>query len=285
MRILSGYSYVYPMYIRNDNKGLNKGGPRFMAFVTSESVIPYQLPTPIAWEELIPVLRKYCLSLTGSMWDAEDLVQSACLQLLRQNDNQAVSVRNPEAYLIRTARNLWLDQLRSSETIRKLQDKLQGMALPLEEGQQLGLEIEHALQCLLRWLSPLQRTVFLLREVWSFRTPETAELLNMTEGAVKAALSRARNALEQHKRSNPYGAEVMGSTQEAMLLKQYLAAFRTGDTRRLVELGLQDGMDPMTVAGQVLEQRAAVRSSIRYARAASVQANKVSGSPRARCAA
>lgn len=255
-----------------------------MAFVTSESVISYQTPTPIAWEELIPVLRKYCLSLTGSIWDAEDLAQSACLQLLRQHDNRAADVRNPEAYLIRTARNLWMDQLRSSETTRKLLDKLQGMTLPLGEEQQSGLEIEHAMQCLLRWLSPLQRTVFLLREVWSYRTLETAELLNMTEGAVKAALSRARTALEQHKRSHPYGAEVMGSTQDAMLLKQYLTAFRTGDTRLLVELGLQDGMDPMAVAGRVLEQRA-VRASVRYARQASVQAREVNGTQRARCAA
>lgn len=255
-----------------------------MAFVTSEPVISYQTPTPIAWEELIPVLRKYCLSLTGSIWDAEDLVQSACLQLLRQNDDQAARVRNPEAYLIRTARNLWMDQLRSSETTRKLLDKLKGITSEFGEGQPSGVEIEHAIQCLLRWLSPLQRTVFLLREVWSYRTQETAELLNMTEGAIKAALSRARYALEQHMQSNPYGAEIRESAQDAILLKQYLAAFRTGDTRLLVELGLQDGMNPMAVAGRVLEQRAA-RSTVRYARQASVQAREVNGTQRARCAA
>ena len=68
---------------------------------------------------------------------------------------------------------------------------------PDPEEQYKQAEIEQILQKAAQSLSPGFRTVFLLRDVEELSTQETAELLGLTEGAVKARLFRARLQLRE----------------------------------------------------------------------------------------
>ena len=71
------------------------------------------------------------------------------------------------------------------------------MSSPHPEEQYKQAEIEQILQKAAQSLSPGFRTVFLLRDVEELSTQETAELLGLTEGAVKARLFRARLQLRE----------------------------------------------------------------------------------------
>ncbi|REK74751.1 RNA polymerase sigma factor [Paenibacillus paeoniae] len=144
------------------------------------------------WESLQTSLYRYCLVLTGSEWDAADLSQTAWNKSIRRLREQGHD--NPEAFLLRTAKNSWIDDCRRKAAYKELLDGMvhtyrQDAAMPKTHDSEL------AMQALFRHLSPIQRTVFVLREALGYSIAETAEWMETTEGAVKAALYRARQSL------------------------------------------------------------------------------------------
>lgn len=147
-------------------------------------------------EQLNALLNRYCLSLTGSVWDSEDLVQDTWLKSLEKIKEQQHN--NPEALLLRTAKNAWIDQIRRRKVFERILDKERELAK--EDGEPAmdssTLNMEMAFYFLMKHLSPLQRTVLLMRSVLGYSVAETAEKLQTTEGAVKAAYHRARKELQ-----------------------------------------------------------------------------------------
>ncbi|MBO9599961.1 MAG: RNA polymerase sigma factor, partial [Cohnella sp.] len=140
-------------------------------------------------EKLKGALDRYCLSLTESRWEAEDLSQEAWLRVL--DSSVGLKHANPEAFLLRVARNAWIDRGRR-QAIRLLTTKaIRAETYPhsvLDDGL-IGIEI--AMLAILKGLSPLQRAVFFMRDVYGFSSEETAVRLGLSVGAVKSALHRA----------------------------------------------------------------------------------------------
>ena len=64
---------------------------------------------------LRPALHGYCRRLAGNLWDAEDLVQDTLLRAFGHLGFVNHTIRNPRAYLLRTATNVWIDELRRRE--------------------------------------------------------------------------------------------------------------------------------------------------------------------------
>lgn len=234
-----------------------------MAFVISERTTNQS--SPLNENELLqnvlPVLYRYCLSLTGSVWDAEDLVQTTILHML-QSEKSLHGVENEEAYLIRSARNRWIDHIRRQNAQKRLSAPGDGdytrkydEPSPYYE-ENYNPELELALRYLMTHVSPWQRTILVLRDVWGYTASETAEMLDTTEGAVKSALSRARALLAQkHKEGNGLESVTLPEHEEEReWLKAYLAAFRAGDAQRWIALGLNDMAEPIAMAGSVLYQ-------------------------------
>ncbi|MEB9892062.1 RNA polymerase sigma factor [Bacillus cereus] len=205
--------------------------------------------------EALPSLRKYCMSLTGSPWDAEDLVQDACLKAIPVFRRPGGKPLQTEAYLLRTAKHAWIDRIRKDRNAQRLQHLHTLEDLIEVPDSDAGMELEAAMSLLLAYLSPLQRTVLMLREGLGYSAAETAALLHTTEGAVKSALHRARTVLrtglpaEEERLPTPEGVD-------SRLLKDYLSAFRSGDAARLVELGLQGAVEPVVSLHAVLGSRA-----------------------------
>lgn len=193
------------------------------------------MPGTIDVERVRPALMRFCLSITGgSAWDAEDLVQESLLRALPVVQG-AVPHSNPEAYVLLVAKNAWRDTLRRQ---RLASGKMELLPIPMEADQIDPADMELALQWLFSSLTPLQRGVYLLRDVYEFTARETASLLGLTEGAVKAALHRARQELRKnasrHREETPDAGNP--SSQQQELLKAYMAAFRLGDVPRIVQL-------------------------------------------------
>ncbi|MDI4646032.1 RNA polymerase sigma factor [Cohnella hashimotonis] len=151
------------------------------------------IDTVIDVERLSDSVGRYSLSLVRSRSAAEDLAQeswSRALPALLEGGGHA----NPEALLMRVARNTWIDGLRRESRKAKLLQEMQPEKAA-NDRPLLALELAPVFAALNAQLPKLQRTVFLLRDVLDYSIKETAARLATSEGAVKAALVRARRSL------------------------------------------------------------------------------------------
>ncbi|MFC4775496.1 RNA polymerase sigma factor [Paenibacillus sp. GCM10023252] len=208
-----------------------------------------------------PVLVKYCMAITESVWDAEDLVQEVLLRTLSTKEVY-LSHPNQAALTLRMARQIWLDQLRRKRKGREVIEQVQ-LTEQVTEWSSLVGELEQAMQLMLQKLPPLQRTVLLLRDVLMYKSSEAAALLQTSEGAVKAALHRARRAAIKLKQDADLmqeydsgdSADVKNELKQ--LVTSYLSALRTGDAAALIQLAHTGDIDVAVVTSQLIKMNAA----------------------------
>jgi RNA polymerase sigma-70 factor (ECF subfamily) len=171
----------------------------------------------------------------GSRAEAEDVVQEAWLRW-RVSDLSAVE--SDRAWLTTIVTRLCLDQLKSARVRR---ETYPGPWLPEplvggEERAPLDSEsISMAFMLLLESLSPLERSVFLLQEVFEYSHAEVAGIIGTTEAASRQALSRAKRQL---KAKRPRFASSRQSHER--LLTAFLRAVGLGDLQALTALFAED---------------------------------------------
>lgn len=205
-------------------------------------------------EPLRPDLHHYCRSLTGTVWDAEDLVQDTLLRAFAKLGEMNDPIENPRAYLFRIASNLWIDHFRRAElTISPL--SLEESPMPRTPEQQM--EIRDAAKRLLHRLPPQERVAIVLKEVFDFRLEEIATMLQTTVGAVKTALHRGRGKL-----TSPSSARVV-APPSAVLLDRFVEAFNARDLDRLAAL-LRDDASGEVVSMGTSYGRTTIRDSSLY---------------------
>lgn len=216
-------------------------------------------------EPLQSVLQWYCRTITGSVSDAEDLMQDTLMKAY------SMFVRNPyrqeisKAYLFRIASNAWIDRCRKEKLpIDFNHDPLEVSIKPTFD----NLEIIDAIETLVANLPSRQRVILLLIECLRFTASEAAHLLHTTEGAVKAALNRARTKLQQLRiqklmtdqiDSFSEPAEHVRNKVDENVVYAYLAAFRSNDPQALVCL-FNDGA-PLDLVPAVTAQEHSTTSS------------------------
>jgi RNA polymerase sigma-70 factor (ECF subfamily) len=147
-------------------------------------------------EPIRPDLFSYCLRLTGSVFDAEDLVQETLTRAFGRLFQYYQPVE-PRPYIFRMATNLWIDQYRRAQRLafEPLTRDDQGVS----DDPDLDEEVREALQVIVDLLEPRQRVAVLLKDVFGFSNAEIAEFLETTPGAVKALLHRGRARIERHR--------------------------------------------------------------------------------------
>lgn len=108
----------------------------------------------------------------------------------------------------------------------------------------------------------------MLREAFGLTGAETALRLRMTEGAVKAALHRAREALAAVREELEKEAPLPDDEGLRVYLRSLAVAFRDGDIARLAALAQQDALPPETAVSLArgLCRRRAVEADSRHAR-------------------
>jgi len=165
-----------------------------------------------AFEDLVNRYEKKIyrlgLNLTGNPEDAEDMLQETFLKAFEHLPTFREDSRF-YTWIVRIAINQGLMKLRKRRSSKEVQldepSNDDGDIMPREfadwrpnpEQELERTELEAILQDAARSLPMTFRTVFFLRDVEGLSTEETAELLNLSEGAVKARLFRARLRLRE----------------------------------------------------------------------------------------
>jgi len=133
--------------------------------------------------------------LLGSAVDAEDVVQETWLRWV---DVDLDSVRDPRAYLVRITTRQALGRLRA---LGRRKESYVGPWLPepllttpdVAEDVELAESVSMAMLLVLETLTPTERAVFLLREVFELEYDEIAEALDKSAAAVRQIAHRARS--------------------------------------------------------------------------------------------
>ena len=176
-----------------------------------------------------PALHAYCRRLTRDVWDAEDLSQDALMKAFGTLGHMNEHVRNPRAYLLRIATNLWIDTLRRRETESKL---LAAAEPPQAPRQSDRVAIGEAGARLMERLAPRERAAVVLKDVFEMSLEETAEVLQTTVGAIKSALHRGRERL----RASEEEVTVERATPNPAFVDRFVELFNRGDKAALLEL-------------------------------------------------
>jgi RNA polymerase sigma-70 factor (ECF subfamily) len=169
----------------------------------------------------------------GSAADAEDVVQDAWLKWSAADRGQ---VADPKAYLSRIVSNLSMERLRST---RHKRETYVGPWLPepiltgadTAEDVAAAESVSMAMLVVLETLSPLERAVFVLKEVFDFSYAEIAAAVERSEPAVRQAGHRARNHVQA--RRPRFEAD---RDKKRAVTERFFAAATGGDINDLMQL-------------------------------------------------
>ncbi len=187
---------------------------------------------PEAFEEHRSAMQAMAYRMLGSAAEAEDVVQEAWL---RWQTASHEAVRSVKAYLSTVVTRLCLDRLKSARTSRELYVG-PWLPEPVRTDEQVDPEtISLAFLVLLESLSPLERAVYLLHEVFGYSHAEVADMVDKEEAACRQILHRAREHLQARRpRFAPSKA------QHERLLTGFLSACFSGDLDGLKQLLAED---------------------------------------------
>jgi RNA polymerase sigma-70 factor (ECF subfamily) len=186
------------------------------------------------FEELRPLLFSIAYRILGSVSEAEDAVQETWL---RYESSPAPAI-SAKAFLSAVVTRISIDVLRSARVRREayvgpwfpeplVADPYQDP----ERSAELADSVSMAALLLLERLTPLERAVFVLREVFGFSFPEIASAVERSEAACRQLAVRARRHMDEGRPR--FEADRM---EREKLAERFFDAFREGDVDRLQEL-------------------------------------------------
>jgi RNA polymerase sigma-70 factor (ECF subfamily) len=178
----------------------------------------------------------------GSAMDAEDMVQET---YLRYQATPPENIRSLKAFLTTILTRLCMDQL---QLARRQREQYVGPWLPEPlltgpaaepddpaERVEVDESISFAFLLLLEELQPIERAVFLLREVFDYEYPEIAAFLGKSEVACRQWFSRAKKHLADHRPRFPTSLET-----HRQLLTSFFQAVQDGDMAPLMDVLAED---------------------------------------------
>jgi RNA polymerase sigma-70 factor (ECF subfamily) len=178
----------------------------------------------------------------GSASEAEDVVQDTWIRWDALGEAGRAEVQDSRAFLVRMVTRKALDRLRANARRR---EEYVGEWLPeplltapdIAEDVELAESVSYAMLTVLETLTPTERAVFVLREVFDVPYGEIAEAIGKTAAAVRQIAHRAREHVAARRPRN----EVSRSEQQAVV-ERFLAAVQKGDLQ-----GLLDALAPNVV--------------------------------------
>ena len=200
-----------------------------------------------------PLLFSVAYGMTGSVGDAEDIVQDAFLGLTRAHQAGTV-IADPKAYLTTSVTRLGINYLRSARVRREtyVGDWLpEPVVVPTAglggpgpaEHAELADSLSMAFLVLLEALTPVERAVFMLREVFGYGYPEVAGAVGKTEVNCRQIFARARQRIAAGGRPEPGSSAPPARRAEGEeLARRFFEAAAGGDMDALLGMLAPDVM-------------------------------------------
>ena len=218
-------------------------------------------------EELRPRAFAIAYRMLGSVSEAEDVVQEALLRLHRALE-AGERIESPPAYLATVVTRLGIDELRSARARREtyVGEWLPEPLVTTGEGDpaqhaEVADSLSMAFLLLLESLSPEQRAVFLLREVFDYPYDRIAEIVGKSESSARQLAVRARRKVDEGRPRFETSHE-----ERERLAERFFAATREGDLGALEALLAEDVHLHGDGGGKVPALARAIRGRLRVAR-------------------
>jgi RNA polymerase sigma-70 factor (ECF subfamily) len=172
----------------------------------------------------------------GSAADAEDVVQETWLRWADLGGTAQAAVRDPRAYLVRTTTRQALNRLRTQARRR---EEYVGPWLPeplltspdVADDIELADSVSIAMLTVLETLGPIERAVFVLREVFEMPYEEIAEVVDRTPTTVRQIARRARNHVSARRPRMR-----VSRVEQTAVVERFLTAVRDGDLQGLLQV-------------------------------------------------
>jgi len=194
-------------------------------------------------EDVFNTNRRLFLSIAyrmlGSASDAEDVLQVAWMRYQAADESE---IRSPRAFVSTIVSRLCLDRLKSARSAREdyvgpwlpepvLTSEMKGPDVALQHAESITL----AFLVLLEKLSPEERAVFLLKDVFEYEHGEIAEMLNTSAENSRQLLHRAKARLAAER------PRLSGTTaSRRAVAERFARAFSSGDGAELTEILTKD---------------------------------------------
>jgi RNA polymerase sigma-70 factor (ECF subfamily) len=199
--------------------------------------VGYQARRGDVYDELRPLLFSIAYRMVSSVSEAEDIVQEAFLRLHRET-REGASIESPKAWLSTVTTRLSINHVRSARVRREryvgawLPEPLVSDPAPdASQHAETADSLSMAFLVLLESLSPVERAVFLLREVFDYGYDEIAKVVDKSEENCRQIAVRARRQVEAKK---PRFEASRARRDE--LSRRFFQAIGEGDAQGLVRL-------------------------------------------------
>jgi RNA polymerase sigma factor (sigma-70 family) len=188
-----------------------------------------------------PLLFSIAYGMTGSVGDAEDIVQDAFLGLTRARQ-AGTAIADLKAYLTTAVTRLGISYLRSARVRREtyVGDWLpEPVVVPADgpgpaEHAELADALSMAFLVLLEALSPVERAVFMLREVFEYGYPDVARITGKTEVNCRQIFARARQRIAAGGQAGDSAPPAARRAEGEELARRFFEAAAGGDMDALL---------------------------------------------------
>jgi RNA polymerase sigma-70 factor (TIGR02957 family) len=188
-----------------------------------------------------PLLFSIAYGMTGSVGDSEDIVQDAYLGFARA-ERAGTHIAEPKAYLATAVTRLAINHLRSARVRREayVGDWLpEPVVVPADEPAEhaeLADSLSMAFLVLLEALTPVERAVFMLREVFGYGYPDVARITGKTEVNCRQIFARARQRIGAARPVAAQPAEPAQRAEGEALARRFFETAAGGDMDALLAL-------------------------------------------------
>lgn len=197
-----------------------------------------------------PLLFGIAYRMLGRVCEAEDVMQEIWLRWRKQD---SAAIQSAKAWLVSATTRLCIDQLRSA---RRKREEYYGVWLPeplmpATEGDpgaaaELADSLTMAFMFMLESLGPVERAVFLLREVFGYDYDEVAAVVGKSEANCRQIVSRAKAQLQATPREPAPPTE-----QARRLVEAFIAATASGEVKDVLALLAEDSVAYSDGGGRV----------------------------------
>ena len=195
----------------------------------------------------------------GSVSEAEDMLQEAWIRW----QITTTVVESPKAFLCSLMTRLCIDRLRF---LRREREKYIGLWLPEpllieRDYSELSESLSYAFLVLLECLSPTERAVFILREVFDYEYTQIASIVNKSVSNCRQIFHRARKSiLINQSKFN------LSRQEQNSIIEQFLIAWDRGDLNKLLDLMTEDVTFYADGGGKVTAARKPLHGRLKIAR-------------------